>query len=180
MSHRQSFTCLLRSKSLLWWNKLQNQVRSKAAHLMLPHVVFLRAFFFWRGILLKAQSTKSQTLSLIHSLYLVCTCGSCVRCLVFLLAERPHVPPHSIWGMFPPFSSQGMFTSAWLSRHPTSWCQGLRQEVCWHGTQANLRGEPYRRPSFGLQLRKWVVLFLCSTSCKKKKRGGAAVSCRCR
>lgn len=100
MSHRQSFTCLLRSESLLWWNKLQNQVRGKAARLMLRHVVFLRAFFFWRGILLKAQSTKSQTLSahltqisLIHSLYLVCTCGSCVRCLVFLLAERPHVPP---------------------------------------------------------------------------------------
>lgn len=78
-------------------------------------------------------------------------------------------PPLSIWGMFPPFSSQGMFTSAWLSRHPTSWCQGPRQEVCWHSTQAYLGGEPYRRPSFGLQLRKWVVLFLCSTSCNKKK-----------
>lgn len=44
---------------------------------------------------------------------------------VFLLTEG--CTRHSIWGIFRRFffffSSQGMFTSAWLSRHPTSWCQ---------------------------------------------------------
>lgn len=91
------------------------------------------------------ESFKEVCSSHIYSFPLSCASASVhpihVCSFVFLSAEPWHILRAPIWGMFPPFSSEDMFTSALLSRHPTSWCQSTDRKSAGKTSTHDLRGD---------------------------------------